>query len=92
MADETVYGLCPSWAISLGYMGVAAGAVLSNWGSAVSSGSRGTRISCSRLIWGSTTNDDGRCMNLMQVGEGVCRGLVDCMFGRSMYSFLFEFC
>ncbi len=37
MADETTYGLCPSWAISLGYMGVAAGAVLSNWGSAVSS-------------------------------------------------------
>lgn len=34
MADETVYGLCPSWAISLGYMGVASGAVLSNWGSA----------------------------------------------------------
>jgi len=30
------YGLCPSWALSLGYMGVAAGAVLSNWGSAVS--------------------------------------------------------
>mmetsp|Transcript_20284 Transcript_20284/g.34871 ORF Transcript_20284/g.34871 Transcript_20284/m.34871 type:complete len:207 (+) Transcript_20284:101-721(+) len=28
------YGLCPSWALSLGYMGVAAGAVLSNWGSA----------------------------------------------------------
>ncbi len=28
--------LCPSWALSLGYMGVAAGAVLSNWGSAVS--------------------------------------------------------
>ncbi|EED86821.1 v-type h-atpase subunit, partial [Thalassiosira pseudonana CCMP1335] len=26
--------LCPSWALSLGYMGVAAGAVLSNWGSA----------------------------------------------------------
>lgn len=30
----TQYGLCPSWALSLGYMGVAAGAVLSNWGSA----------------------------------------------------------
>ena len=30
------YGLCPSWALSLGYGGVAAGAVLSNWGSAVS--------------------------------------------------------
>ncbi len=28
--------LCPSWALSLGYMGVAAGACLSNWGSAVS--------------------------------------------------------
>eukprot|EP00584_Thalassiosira_punctigera_P001957 CAMPEP_0172525608 /NCGR_PEP_ID=MMETSP1067-20121228/666_1 /TAXON_ID=265564 ORGANISM="Thalassiosira punctigera, Strain Tpunct2005C2" /NCGR_SAMPLE_ID=MMETSP1067 /ASSEMBLY_ACC=CAM_ASM_000444 /LENGTH=206 /DNA_ID=CAMNT_0013308919 /DNA_START=129 /DNA_END=749 /DNA_ORIENTATION=+ len=28
------YGLCPSWALSLGYMGVASGAVLSNWGSA----------------------------------------------------------
>ena len=35
-AYETEYGLCPSWALSLGYMGVAAGAVLSNWGSAVS--------------------------------------------------------
>ena len=34
--DMTQYGLCPSWALSLGYMGVAAGAVLSNWGSAVS--------------------------------------------------------
>jgi hypothetical protein len=32
----TQYGLCPSWALSLGYGGVAAGAVLSNWGSAVS--------------------------------------------------------
>ena len=31
----TQYGLCPSWALSLGYGGVAAGAVLSNWGSAV---------------------------------------------------------
>ena len=30
------YGLCPSWALSLGYLGVASGAVLSNWGSAVS--------------------------------------------------------
>ncbi|KAL3789480.1 hypothetical protein ACHAWO_002809 [Cyclotella atomus] len=30
----TQYGLCPSWALSLGYGGVAAGAVLSNWGSA----------------------------------------------------------
>ena len=28
--------LCPSWALSLGYLGVAAGVVLSNWGSAVS--------------------------------------------------------
>ena len=33
---ETEYGLCPSWALSLGYLGVASGAVLSNWGSAVS--------------------------------------------------------
>jgi len=32
--DLSEYGLCPSWALSLGYMGVAAGAVLSNWGSA----------------------------------------------------------
>ncbi|KAL7546629.1 hypothetical protein ACHAWF_009962 [Thalassiosira exigua] len=31
---EYQYGLCPSWALSLGYGGVAAGAVLSNWGSA----------------------------------------------------------
>jgi len=30
----TEYGLCPSWALSLGYAGVAAGACLSNWGSA----------------------------------------------------------
>ena len=35
-AYETEYGLCPSWALSLGYLGVASGAVLSNWGSAVS--------------------------------------------------------
>ena len=28
--------LCPSWAASLGYMGVASAVVLSNWGSAVS--------------------------------------------------------
>ena len=34
---ENQYGLCPSWALALGYMGVASGAVLSNWGSAVSS-------------------------------------------------------
>mmetsp|Transcript_22208 Transcript_22208/g.52473 ORF Transcript_22208/g.52473 Transcript_22208/m.52473 type:complete len:207 (-) Transcript_22208:175-795(-) len=32
--NMTEYGLCPSWALSLGYMGVAAGACLSNWGSA----------------------------------------------------------
>ena len=34
--EATEYGLCPSWAVSLGYVGVATGAVLSNWGSAVS--------------------------------------------------------
>lgn len=34
--DQMTVYLCPSWALSLGYMGVAAGAVLSNWGSAVS--------------------------------------------------------
>ena len=34
---ETTYGnLCPSWALSVGYLGVASAAVLSNWGSAVS--------------------------------------------------------
>ena len=34
---ETAYGnLCPSWALSVGYCGVASAAVLSNWGSAVS--------------------------------------------------------
>ena len=34
---ETTYGnLCPSWALSVGYCGVASAAVLSNWGSAVS--------------------------------------------------------
>ena len=38
--EGNVYGLCPSWALSLGYMGVAAGAVLSNWGSAVSCAGR----------------------------------------------------
>lgn len=32
--EATEYGLCPSWALALGYMGVAAGACLSNWGSA----------------------------------------------------------
>eukprot|EP00985_Skeletonema_marinoi_P009406 scaffold4386_cov138-Skeletonema_marinoi.AAC.9 len=34
--DSMQVYLCPSWALSLGYMGVASGAVLSNWGSAVS--------------------------------------------------------
>eukprot|EP00978_Attheya_sp_CCMP212_P017346 scaffold46147_cov53-Attheya_sp.AAC.3 len=34
--DEAVNALCPSWAISVGYLGVASAACLSNWGSAVS--------------------------------------------------------
>lgn len=39
MADEAgdmamKYGLCPSWALSVGYLGVASAAVLSNFGSA----------------------------------------------------------
>lgn len=40
MADEApmTEALCPSWATGLGYMGVAAAVVLSNWGSAVSPG------------------------------------------------------
>lgn len=33
---DDVAGLCPSWALSVGYLGVASAAVLSNWGSAVS--------------------------------------------------------
>ncbi len=40
MADVNIgvsYGLCPSWALSVGYLGVASAAVLSNWGSAVRS-------------------------------------------------------
>jgi hypothetical protein len=38
MADEAQMtdALCPSWATGVGYMGVAAAVVLSNWGSAVS--------------------------------------------------------
>jgi hypothetical protein len=38
MADEApiTAALCPSWATGVGYMGVAAAVVLSNWGSAVS--------------------------------------------------------
>ena len=41
MADQAAdivskYGLCPSWALSVGYLGVASAAVLSNFGSAVS--------------------------------------------------------
>ena len=38
MADEAplTEALCPSWATGVGYMGVAAAVVLSNWGSAVS--------------------------------------------------------
>ena len=38
MADEApiVDALCPSWATGVGYMGVAAAVILSNWGSAVS--------------------------------------------------------
>jgi hypothetical protein len=37
MADEAQLtdALCPSWATGVGYMGVAAAVVLSNWGSAV---------------------------------------------------------
>ena len=37
MADEAQMtdALCPSWATGVGYMGVAAAVVLSNWGSAV---------------------------------------------------------
>ncbi|KAL9189065.1 hypothetical protein ACHAXT_011555 [Thalassiosira profunda] len=31
---ESTYGLCPSWALSVGYAGVASAAILSNWGSA----------------------------------------------------------
>ena len=40
MADEAplTEALCPSWATGVGYMGVAAAVVLSNWGSAVSPG------------------------------------------------------
>mmetsp|Transcript_1901 Transcript_1901/g.4131 ORF Transcript_1901/g.4131 Transcript_1901/m.4131 type:complete len:211 (-) Transcript_1901:95-727(-) len=37
MAEDNMdssYGLCPSWALSVGYLGVASAAVLSNWGSA----------------------------------------------------------
>ncbi len=34
--DQMQVYLCPSWALSLGDLGVASGAVLSNWGSAVS--------------------------------------------------------
>jgi hypothetical protein len=33
---EAVYNQCPSWALSVGYMGVVSAAILSNWGSAVS--------------------------------------------------------
>eukprot|EP00986_Skeletonema_menzelii_P008982 scaffold3938_cov136-Skeletonema_menzelii.AAC.2 len=36
MATTRCKYLCPSWALSLGYLDVASGAVLSNWGSAVS--------------------------------------------------------
>jgi len=32
--EDEVEGLCPSWALSVGYLGVASAAVLSNWGSA----------------------------------------------------------
>jgi hypothetical protein len=37
VADELpiTAALCPSWATGVGYMGVAAAVVLSNWGSAV---------------------------------------------------------
>lgn len=34
--DGEIQALCPSWALSVGYLGVASAAVLSNWGSAVS--------------------------------------------------------
>lgn len=36
MAEETIYNQCPSWALSVGYLGVVSAAILSNWGSAVS--------------------------------------------------------
>jgi hypothetical protein len=34
--DESGDAQCPSWAVSLGYLGVASAVCLSNWGSAVS--------------------------------------------------------
>lgn len=34
LTEVTPDALCPSWAVSVGYMGVASAAVLSNWGSA----------------------------------------------------------
>ena len=55
---ETEYGLCPSWALSLGYLGVAAGAVLSNWGSAVSFYMQLTV----KLFWCRTLDKELGCM------------------------------
>lgn len=53
---ETAYGnLCPSWALSVGYCGVASAAVLSNWGSAVSyvcSDNTIKRQCVCQLLWG----------------------------------------
>ena len=40
---------CPSYAVALGYMGVAAAVCLSNWGSAVSSVHRRVDDSCFTL-------------------------------------------
>jgi hypothetical protein len=46
--ENAADALCPSWASSLGYGGVAAAVVLSNWGSAVrfESGVRSHRVWC----------------------------------------------
>jgi hypothetical protein len=66
MAEEAAYqameyGLCPSWALSLGYMGVAAGAVLSNWGSAVSSDQQPPDVKKKRCSGRESLDDDVDC-------------------------------
>lgn len=74
MADyeATEYGLCPSWALSLGYMGVAAGACLSNWGSAVSSFVFVTGVFVKSKHWCIPICDRDSCCILSDIHVHLC--------------------
>ena len=79
--QETEYGLCPSWALSLGYLGVAAGAVLSNWGSAVSWPLR-VRGCSWQLAQRSGAGDGGKLGERGCIRDGQDGALPMCMLGK----------